>query len=95
MIRIVGTMGGSPFTYLKRFRSQIITSKVPSTSGRASRCILEVSIDKVHTKVRPQRSRARKSRANSVFTQTLHGYFDVQSYIYHRITGVIPERHYN
>lgn len=61
MIRIAG-MGGSPLTYLKyvtyleRFSSQIITSKVPSTSGRALRCILEVSIDKVHTKVRKGRA---------------------------------------
>lgn len=44
---------------------QIVTSKVLSTSGRASRCILKVSIDKVHAKVRPQRSHVRKSRANS------------------------------
>lgn len=35
---------------------------------------------------------ARKSRANRVFTQTLRGYIDAQSYIYLRITGAIPER---
>lgn len=27
-----------------------------------------------------------------MFTQTLRGYFGVQSYIYRRITGAIPER---
>lgn len=41
MIRIAITTSGSFLTYLKCFRSQIITSKVPSPSGcisRFSRC---------------------------------------------------------
>lgn len=98
-------MGGSSLTYLKYitylkcFSSQIITSKVPSISGRALRCILEVSIDKVHTKVRSQRSRVRKSRANSVFTQTLRGYFDASKVIFTsallaRFPRDITTRHY-
>lgn len=97
-------MGGSSLTYLKYitylkcFSSQIITSKVPSISGRALKC-LEVSIDKVHTKMRSQRSRVRKSRANSVFTQTLRGYFDASKVIFTsallaRFPRDITTRHY-